>query len=165
MAVCLQCDNEALQGSDFCATCEEREFKKIRGWLYVPALGLVLSIIANIMGINFNLRFLMENDALIGGTQKAILYFELLSFLGMFAFSVYVSTLFFRKKRQLPRCYIALVLIGVAFVGIDLLLGHLYLDVPYVYSTVQPLVRNVLSACIWVPYFIVSERVKRTFVR
>ncbi|MFG3871266.1 DUF2569 family protein [Escherichia coli] len=27
------------------------------------------------------------------------------------------------------------------------------------------MVRNVFSACIWIPYFIVSERVKRTFVK
>jgi len=41
MAVCIQCDSEALKGSDYCAVCEEREFKKIRGWLYIPALGLM----------------------------------------------------------------------------------------------------------------------------
>ncbi len=32
-------------------------------------------------------------------------------------------------------------------------------------TVVVLLVRNVLSACIWIPYFIVSERVKRTFVK
>ncbi|MGP3594008.1 DUF2569 family protein [Vagococcus sp. WN89Y] len=35
----------------------------------------------------------------------------------------------------------------------------------YVYTSVQPLIRNLVSACISVPYFIVSVRVKRTFVR
>lgn len=165
MGVCLQCDNETLKESDFCAACEAREFKKIRGWLYVPAAGLIFSILGNIVAINFNLRFLMDNASLIGDTQRALLLFELFAYVAMFGFAVYVSSLFFRKKRQLPRCYIALLLSGVAFVGLDLLLGHIYLDVPYVYAAVQPLIRNLVSACIWVPYFIVSVRVKRTFVR
>ncbi len=75
MGVCIQCDSEALKDSDFCAACEEREFKKIRGWLYVPALGLVLSIIVNMVAINFNIRFLLEHFPAIGSTQKAILFF------------------------------------------------------------------------------------------
>jgi len=70
MAVCIQCDSEALKGSDYCAVCEEREFKKIRGWLYIPALGLIATIIVNLISINFTLRFLMENFALIGSGQK-----------------------------------------------------------------------------------------------
>ena len=112
MAVCIQCDSEALKGSDYCAICEEREFKKIRGWLYLPALGLVASIIVNLISINFTLRFLMENFALIGSGQKGILFFELASFVGMFAYALFVSSLFFRKKRQLPRHYIVLVGVG-----------------------------------------------------
>lgn len=165
MGICIQCDSEALNGSDFCAVCEEREFKKIRGWLYLPAIGLVLTILANMMAVGYTTRILMEHFAFIGGIQKAMLFFELFSFIGMFGYAIYVTSLFFRKKRQLPRYYIGLVVIGVLFVAIDLLLGHQYLDVPYVYDTVKPLIRNVLSACIWIPYFLVSERVKRTFVR
>ncbi|WP_342322457.1 DUF2569 domain-containing protein [Kosakonia sp. BYX6] len=165
MGVCIQCDNDALKGSDFCAACEEREFKKIRGWLYLPALGLVLTILANMMAVNFSVRLLMEHYDVISNTRKAIVLFELFAFIGMFVYAIFVSSLFFRKKRQLPRHYMVLVATGTAFVAIDLLLGHQYLDVPYVYDTVKPLVRNVLSACIWIPYFIVSERVKRTFVR
>ncbi|EKO4963229.1 DUF2569 domain-containing protein [Escherichia coli] len=163
--LCIQCENEALKDSDFCAVCEEREFKKIRGWLYLPAVGLVLTILANMISINFTIRFLMENIAQIGHAQKGILFFELFAFIGMFSYGIFVSSLFFRKKRQLPHHYIVLVGIGTIFVAVDLLLGHIYLDVPYVFDTVKPLVRNVFSACIWIPYFIVSERVKRTFVK
>ena len=165
MGVCIQCENEALKGSDFCADCEAREFRKIGGWLYLPALGLVATILVNLVSVHFTMRFLMENVAYIANTQKAILYFELFAFTGLFGYGIFVSSLFFRKKRQLPRHYIVLVVIGTAFVASDLLLGHHYLEIPYVYDTVKPVLRNVLSACIWIPYFIVSERVKRTFVR
>lgn len=165
MGVCIQCDNEALKDSDFCAVCEEREFKKIRGWLYLPALGLVLTILANLFSVNMTMRFLMEHYAGISNAQRAILFFELFSFIAMFGYAIFVSSLFFRKKRQLPRYYIALVVVGTVFLAIDLLLGHQYLAVPYVFDTVNPLLRSVLGACIWIPYFLVSERVKRTFVR
>lgn len=34
--LCIQCENEALKDSDFCAVCEEREFKK-NSWLAILA--------------------------------------------------------------------------------------------------------------------------------
>jgi hypothetical protein len=37
--ICIQCDNEALKGSDYCEACEAKEFKKIGGWLYLPRWG------------------------------------------------------------------------------------------------------------------------------
>lgn len=165
MGVCIQCDKQALKDSDFCADCEDREFKKIRGWLYVAALGLILSILSAILSINTSIRVLMEYYAQIDSARRGILFFELFAWLGLFGFSVFTSSLFFRKKRLLPRCYIALLVMWVAFMAIDLLLAHQFLGVPYIYATVQPLIRNTLSACIWIPYFIVSVRVKRTFVR
>ncbi|MGY5958734.1 DUF2569 domain-containing protein [Kosakonia sp. BK9b] len=165
MGVCIQCDKEALKDSDYCAQCEEREFKKIRGWLYVAAFGLIMSILSTVLSINSSLRLLMEYYAQIDGTRKAILFFELFAWLILFGFSLFTSSLFFRKKRLLPRCYIALLVMWVAFMVIDLLLAHQYLAMPFAYETVQPVIRNILSACIWIPYFLVSVRVKRTFVR
>ncbi|MBB7900864.1 DUF2569 family protein, partial [Escherichia coli] len=102
---------------------------------------MVLTILANMISINFTIRFLMENIAQIGHAQKGILFFELFAFIGMFSYGIFVSSLFFRKKRQLPHHYIVLVGIGTIFVAVDLLLGHIYLDVPYVFDTVKPLVR------------------------
>ncbi len=79
----------------------------------------------------------MENIAQIGHAQKGILFFEFFAFIGMFSYGIFVSSLFFRKKRQLPHHYIVLVGIGTIFVAVDLLLGHIYLDVPYVFDTVN----------------------------
>ncbi|WP_227675395.1 DUF2569 family protein [Klebsiella sp. WP3-S18-ESBL-05] len=33
------------------------------------------------------------------------------------------------------------------------------------YNELVPVFRNVISAFIWIPYFITSVRVKRTFIR
>ncbi|MGO3569730.1 MAG: DUF2569 family protein, partial [Serratia grimesii] len=69
-----------------------------------------------------------------------------------------------RKKRQLPRFYIGLLLANILFLAIDLYLGNRYLDVALNYEESRPLIRNIIGACIWIPYFYVSVRVKRTFV-
>lgn len=163
--VCIQCANDAIEDSDFCADCEDREFRKIRGWLIVPAIGVVASVLINLFSINTTLRLLINNYAQMSGNLKGILLFELLAFVGMFLFALYVAGLFFRKKRELPRNYILLLLIGLAFVMLDLILGHQYLDVPLNYETVKPIVSNLASCAIWISYFRVSVRVKRTFVK
>lgn len=163
--VCIQCASDALEDSDFCADCEDREFRKIRGWLIVPAIGLVLSVVVNLLSINITLRLLIDNYSQLEGSSKAILQLELLAFIGMFLFTLYVAGLFFRKKRELPRKYILFLLVGLAYVTVDLLLGYHYLDVPLNYEALKPVVRNLVSCAIWIPYFLVSARVKRTFVK
>lgn len=165
MATCIQCDEQALEGGDYCAKCEEKAFKKIGGWLYLPALGLLATLLVNAFSIIVTLRLLLDNAGQLPGVLQGVLYFELSAFAGLFLLALYVSSLFVRKKRQLPKSYIALLVAGIAILGIDAWLGYRYLDIPLSYDTVSPIVRSVIGACIWIPYFLVSVRVKRTFVR
>lgn len=165
MGVCINCDNEALKESDYCAVCEEREFKKIRGWLFVPAIGLVLSFLGVIVSINTSVRVLMDHYGELISGQKTLLFLELAFFVAMFGYSLYLGSLFFRKKRQLPRFYIGFLLLWLAFYALDLLLAHYLLQLPYSYENVKALIRSAVSAAIWIPYFCVSVRVQRTFVR
>ncbi|CAI1829184.1 DUF2569 domain-containing protein [Serratia proteamaculans] len=164
MTTCIQCNNQALQDSDFCANCENKEFKKIRGWLFVPAFGLLIGIIANIVALTNTLKIALNNYDVLQAALKGILFFELFSFIGLFLLSVYTTSLFFRKKRQLPRSYIGLLLANILFLAIDLYLGNRYLDVALNYEESRSLIRSIIGACIWIPYFCVSVRVKRTFV-
>jgi hypothetical protein len=124
-----------------------------------------LSLLGSVVSINASIRILLEHYSAIGGSLKALLTFELVCYIALFAYTLFVSSLFFRKKRQLPRHYIAFLLAWVVFYGADLLLAHQLANFPFVYDTVKAVVRNVISAAIWVPYFLVSDRVKRTFVR
>ncbi|MGO3566201.1 MAG: DUF2569 family protein [Serratia grimesii] len=95
MTTCIQCDNQALQDSDFCADCENKEFKKIRGWLFVPAFGLLISIIGHIVAITNTLKIALNHYDVLQVALKGILFFELFSFIGLFLLSIYTTSLFF----------------------------------------------------------------------
>ena len=85
-------------------------------------------------------------------------------FIGQFLLVIYVGSLFLRKKRQLPVTYIIFLLYGVVFVGVDLWLANALMNLPFGYDDARSLIRAIVACCIWIPYFRMSERVKRTFV-
>lgn len=164
MATCIECDNPAQPDADYCAQCEAKAFKKIGGWLYLPALGLLATLLINASSAFYTLKVLLDNYAWFSGAVRGVLLTELVLFSGLFLLALYVSSLFIRKKRQLPRFYIGMLLYGLALLCLDLWLGHRYLDVALSYENVVPIGRTLISVCIWIPYFIVSVRVKRTFI-
>lgn len=162
--ICIQCDNEALKGSDYCEACETKEFKKIGGWLYLPALGLLVALVLSIFAINNTARALLEFSSSFTTSGLVVIYFELFGFIGQFLLVIYVGSLFLRKKRQLPVTYIIFLLYGVVFVGVDLWLANALMNLPFGYDDARSLIRAIVACCIWIPYFRMSERVKRTFV-
>lgn len=76
---------------------------------------------------------------------------------------------FFRTKTWFPRIYIFVILASVVVLFADSL-GAMWLfpevDSSEVFDkvTVREIGRSVVSACIWIPYMLVSKRVKNTFV-
>jgi hypothetical protein len=76
---------------------------------------------------------------------------------------------FLRKKRQVPNLMIAFyLLLGALVVGNYVLLANF----PALWTAPEDLsdartglIRTAIAMAIWIPYFIVSERVKNTFVR
>lgn len=164
MMKCIVCGNEAIKYSDYCKSCEDRELSKIGGWLWLPAIGLVVTLISYLLSINVALKTIFENSGLLHGKLLFLIYFELIAFILLSLMTLFVSSLFIRKKKQLPRYYIALIIVGIAYYSVDLLLIYQVLDIKVTYKEVSTLVRSIFSACIWIPYFVVSVRVKRTFI-
>ncbi|EMG9443980.1 DUF2569 family protein [Escherichia coli] len=72
--------------------------QKIRGWLYLPAIGLVLTILANMISINFTIRFLMENIAQVGHAQKRSSFLNSLLSLVFFSMGCSLVACFFVKS-------------------------------------------------------------------
>jgi hypothetical protein len=95
-----------------------------------------------------------------------ILMFEGVGNTALIVFSVIVAIYFFQKRRIVPKLMIALLLANVFFVGTDYFVANV---IPAVGSqkdveSMTEFARVVIACVIWVPYFLVSKRVKATFV-
>lgn len=165
MAICLQCEKPAISGSDYCAACEQKAFRKIGGWLWLPAIGLVVGVLANLASFVNTLKTLMESGSLIENELKGMICFELIAFAAFAVAGGYIFSLFIRRKRSLPRYYIVLMIAGLCYTLLDLILASQLLYVDITYQDIRGLIRAAVGACVWIPYFLVSVRVKRTFVR
>jgi hypothetical protein len=125
----------------------------IRGWLLLAAIVLAASG-ANLVLVMLFLLYL---------SSIALLYFlEFLVFLALVAFTVYANALFYQKKRSAPSTiiswYSAVLVSGGVCLVIELYSGAK----EFIGGTL--LVRGIVPAVIWVPYFLLSKRVKATFV-
>ena len=114
---------------------------------------------------NIELRDPMKLHAYIlsrAGNERAYVFLDEIQ--NVRDFPPMIDSLFLRKKRQLPVTYIIFLLYGVVFVGVDLWLANALMNLPIDYDDTRSLIRAIVACCIWIPYFRVSERVKRTFV-
>jgi hypothetical protein len=133
----------------------------ISGWLILPAIGLVLGPIVGIIGVVAGLG-MYANVASAG--YGGIYTLELLVLVGLIGFTIYAAILFFKKKSNAPRTIIALLVISLIASGILLVIEVSTGAEVFAVETGKQLVRDVISAAIWIPYFRVSKRVKATFV-
>jgi hypothetical protein len=129
---------------------------KIAGWLVLPALGLVISVVREGVQIWVLLRGVVAQPAAENLIGIAI-------GVPWLVFACLVAAFFFRKHRWTPYLYIALLAGYVAFSGLYLLM-HLLVPEPETADAPKELMRAVVGAGVWVPYFLRSRRVKSTFV-
>lgn len=155
----------------------EGAYEKIGGWLVLLAIGLVLTPIRFlvIMGKDFLPLFLSGGWSVLTTPGTAayhplwapVLIFEFGGNAVLLGFSVLVAVCFFQKRRILPRLMIAFLLLNLLLVAADYFVADL---LPPVASqkdaeAMKELARALIACVAWVPYFVVSKRVKGTFVR
>jgi len=135
----------------------------IRGWLILPAIGFILSLINGVNDLSevFDL-FSVYAAAGYGGIYALMI----LAYIGFLVFLFYTVTLFFCKKRNAPSTIIILLIANIIVFSVffvillDLTAGAEEI----VNVSKKELIRGVISAAIWIPYFRKSKRVKATFV-
>lgn len=143
----------------------------INGWLVLPLIGLCLNpflIIIDLLsgdGSFFSQKTWISMDYLNGMIHgKVLLSVELMLNSIFIANIIFVLVLFFKQRDTLPKAIIWLYYGFHIFTLIfDLILVELA-GSNIEESSIVDLIKSVVSGAIWIPYFNISERVKRTFV-
>lgn len=147
------------------------------GWLILPAIGLFLTPVRILTYLGRDLLPLFQDGSwemlTTPGSEfyhhlwAPLIVFEIVGNLSFAIFAVVLIFLFFGKSHRFPALMIAFLLANLAFILSDLLLVGF---IPGLGEAVDAeiygeIARGVVGAAIWVPYFLVSKRVKNTFVK
>lgn len=153
------------------ATRREPDPCGLSGWLLL----VIASIVA---GLAWNLFVLKETTALFTGTEAAVFLASAepalyqLTMLEIFVSGCLILAnlvligIFFTRHRQFPAAFIMVALFSVAWVITDALLYRSIVPADPLFDaqSAREFARAALCALVWVPYMLVSKRVKATFV-
>lgn len=156
----------------------DRKLEGIGGWLLLVVLGLIVS------PIRIALMLVQEHAPIFAdGTWQVLtspssdvyhpLWGPLIllevggNLLGILL-TLTTLVLLFKKSRYTPAMAIIWYLYALVFVVADFLLARqipMIAEMPVDTESVREIARTVVAVVIWVPYFLVSKRVKATFTR
>jgi len=144
------------------------------GWLILPAISLCISpliILWQVVTMHLAVftdgrweALTTEGSAAYHPMWGPLLIYELLLNSGTVIFTVVAAVFFFTRRAAAPKLMIALYLARVVLMVGDQLLTA---SIPAVEKAegMPEALRAAFQACVWIPYFLVSKRVKNTFVR
>lgn len=144
----------------------------IGGWLWLPALGLPLSVLRvgnDLLGLWPALsteRWLQVADPSGGAYHPLfgpVLIFELVINLVALAALVLLMLLFYRRRTSTPRLYVVVLPVMAMAVALDTLLAGVVSASEVSTKDWSDVARQMLFALAWSAYFLRSERVKHTF--
>jgi len=132
------------------------EPRGIRGWLILPAIGIIVTPIRlAYLGFQFSGYYARPN---LSSGEFSYITFELVVLGVMFILWLVAGVLFFKCKRIFPKFFIGLLVID----AFSVLFSY---NLRYDMSENEALVRGLIGLVIWIPYMLVSKRVRNTFVR
>ena len=145
------------------------------GWLILVGLGVIISPFFLLSTIPEYLPIFQDNsyDELVSVVPLfgPLIWTEIVVNIILFLCSIYLIFLFFAKKTFFPKFFIWLALGSLVFVIVDAIVaGMIFKDIlpdePFFDpETIKEIVRMSIQVIIWVPYIMISKRVKATFVK
>ena len=156
---------------------EEKKLEGLGGWLIWVGIGLVLTPIVMLTEIVPVYQGMAQDGswtAIMSGEVdsrypgfKATLLFEAAANAMLFAAYLVLIALFFMKKRLFPKLYIFTLAVNVLFLIGDNYLWSRILPpelAPDNSDDIKEIAKMMIRACIWIPYMLISKRVKATFI-
>lgn len=153
------------------------KYDKIGGWLFLVVIGLIITPLR--LGYSLAVDFypLMRDGAwsilTTPGSEAyhplwaPLLVFEIVGNCITFLAAIVILVFFFMRKKFVPMAMIAFYSFSLLFVATDYFAADLIPAVAAQDSkdSLRELLRTAVAAAIWIPYFIMSKRVKGTFVK
>jgi hypothetical protein len=146
----------------------------IGGWLVLPAIGLAFTPLRLIFliythPIYFNLEKWTALNNINSGSYNpglsGMLIGELLTDTFYAIFAIFLLIIFFKKRTTVPRFIMIFYGLSVLIVILDKILVSSVATVNVSNSDVNEIVRSLIAAGIWIPYFLTAQRVKDTFTQ
>jgi len=158
-------------------TGEEKSYAGIRGWLILPLVGLGIAPLQISFMLYRNMMPLFTKGYWEVLTTPGLetyhplwaplLMYEIAGRTGFLMFSLVLLGFFLRKSRRLPKLIIICLVLNLLFVAGDLFFSGMIPAIAEQEAAGEggDLVRALVGVVIWVPYFMMSKRVKQTFVK
>ena len=152
------------------------ELKGLGGWLILVGIGVVIAPIRLLVTYIPIYKPIFEDgtwEALTSVSSNAynplwgpLLIGEIAYNSIMVAASIYLIYLFFSKHYLFPKLYIVIVATSLVFIPVDAWLVTKILPTKPMFDpeTTKEIIRVLIGGLIWVPYMLISKRVKATFV-
>lgn len=154
---------------------ENNELKGLDGWLVLLGFGVVIGALKSLLDIStYTILFEDGNwESLTTiGSEAYIPYFESLLIVEMAFNSVmitasfYLIYLFFSKHYLFPKAYIVIIVATLILIPLDAWVVTKLSPSESIFDPeiTKEFMRTLIVGMIWVPYLLVSKRVRATFI-
>jgi len=152
----------------------DRQLTGIGGWLILVAFGLIVALV--LIAINFVSTwpaYSVESWTALTTRGNESYHFlwgpylswGLLANIAMLVLLMLLIVLFFQRRRIFPRLYIGYLVFAAIVAVIEVIAVQTLPMAGTETNPVRDLVRVAVACSIWIPYMLVSRRVRNTFVR
>ena len=152
-------------------------YQKIGGWLILCAIGLILYPVQTMVFLITELIPALSPENWSALTSPTSPYYhsffaplviaELVGNICFFIFSICLIVFFFQQRKYAPKLIILFLTTNLIFVGFDYFVTTFIIIRPSSINMDATInfVRTMVAGMVWIPYFIFSKRVGRTFVK
>lgn len=173
--VCISCDPDlATTSKPLCEACRGREALPppdglpIGGWLVLPAIHIVAIVLVNATRLISTAKELFDLrdsgvDAL-SAEYGVLIGVDLLAMLGFVGYGSFVAYRFWNHHRTVPILMVILYAANLLVSIAGIVLASSVKDAAPESDDMGQAVRVVITSTIWIPYFLLSKRVRATFV-
>ena len=155
---------------------DNNELKGLGGWLILVGIGVVVNPIRLLITYIPIYKPVFKDGTWVAlTTAESELYNPYWAplLIGEIAFnaiivvvSLYLIYLFFSKHYLFPKVYIGIVVASLIFIPFDAwIVTKIFPDEPmFDPETTKEFIRTLIAGVIWVPYMLISKRVRATFI-